>query len=285
MEPRAPPRGTGSAGAAGPLGPPAPGSGGAAGTIVFPSPDASVAPFDAGVDIRIAPSDAAAALDVGPPSAYCDSMPKRPLPYAIGTDFSLPIAFNETETLEFFLKLDCNQTSFPDVEAADAGTADVGAAPDAAGGPGTPWDGGTFAPGVCMAMRYDPDGCGPSYPNFTGSCSVAVAITPSYAVGRMQAPGICIAPGARAVHFKARSSREGARVRFGSIREGVGSTEFYINLTTVWADYTVSIPTGEDYDHESPAGGVWDGFSIAFEPQDHVGGTYVFVSDVVWAAQ
>jgi hypothetical protein len=101
----------------------------------------------------------------------------------------------------------------------------------------------------------------------------------------ISAPGICIAPGATAVHFKARASREGARVKFGSIREGLATTEFYILLTTTWTDYTVSIPAGEDYDGESPSGGVWNGFSVVAEPADHVGGTYIFVSDVVWAAQ
>jgi hypothetical protein len=48
----------------------------------------------------------------------------------------------------------------------------------------------------------------------------------------------------------------------------------------------VSIPVDEDYNNEvqvSP-GGVWNGFSIVVEPADHLGGTYIFVSDVVWSA-
>jgi hypothetical protein len=73
-------------------------------------------------------------------------------------------------------------------------------------------------------------------------------------------------------------------VKFGSIREGLGATEFYLHVTRDWQPYTITIPEGEDYDAASPQapGGVWNAFSVIAEPQDHAGGTYIFVADVVW---
>jgi hypothetical protein len=218
-----------------------------------------------------------------PPPSLCDGISKKPLPYVIAPDFSYPLTMNAIGTLAIMPGFDCNQMVFSDLATGD-GAAGDGAVNDA--GPSTAENDsgpGVAAPdvGECLVIRYDPDDCNATFAAAsTASCWAAVILTPS--PRGSNGPGICIAPGATAVHFKARASRDGARVKFGSIREGLDSTEFYLNVTTKWVDYTVSIPTGEDYDHESPAGGVWDGFSIVVEPQDHVGGTYVFVSDVVW---
>jgi hypothetical protein len=127
----------------------------------------------------------------------------------------------------------------------------------------------------CFAIHYAPDPCADP----TGPCWAGVLFTPSFFGG----PGVCIEPGAREVRFEARASREGARVKFGSIRAGMGTTEFFLTLSTTWAAYSVSIPDGEPYDAE-PGGsiGVWNGFSIVVEPQDHVGGTDILVRKIVW---
>ena len=46
----------------------------------------------------------------------------------------------------------------------------------------------------------------------------------------------------------------------------------------------MTIPVGEDYNNEGTnPGGVWNGFSVVVEPQDHAGGTYILVADVIWA--
>ena len=99
--------------------------------------------------------------------------------------------------------------------------------------------------------------------------------------------GVCIEQGATVIEFWARSSRDGARIKFGSIRPGVDTTEYWLNITTAWAKYTIAIPTAESYDTSStdPAGGVWNGFSVVTEPGDHAGGSYILVKDVVWKKQ
>ena len=224
-----------------------------------------------------------------PPPPYCDSMVKKALPYAIAPDFTFPFPLNAVGTWTLEPGVDCNQTIFADAAPADAGAGDGGASDS--GWSATPATGDAGAPTSCTVFRYDPDACVASVPpnpdggppDIGDACWAGAIFT----AGGFGAPGICIAPGAAAIHFKARASREGARVKFGSIRPGLGSTEFYILLTTAWADYTVSIPAGEDYDDEAAPGnlGVWNGFSVVAEYQDHPGGTYIFVSDVVWAAQ
>jgi hypothetical protein len=54
--------------------------------------------------------------------------------------------------------------------------------------------------------------------------------------------GICIEEGATRITFMARSDRDGARIKFGSIREGLTTTEHWINITTEWAEYEAAIP-------------------------------------------
>jgi hypothetical protein len=233
-----------------------------------------------------------------PPPSLCDPTQDKPLPYAIATDFTFPFVLNAIQTWSVVPGADCNESTFPDVAAVDGGAGDGGASDG--GWSAAPLAGGN--PSSCLVFRYDPDDCVasvvPPPPPPTDDAGVApdptiavcwagVILTPPAGFG---APGICIAPGATAIHFKARASREGARVKFGSIRAGLGVTEFFIPLTTAWGDYTVSIPPDEDYDSEPPTAGaptpgVWNGFSVVAEPQDHAGGTDIFVSDVIWAAQ
>ena len=258
-----------------------------AGTFGFPPPSGS---GTAGTGLP-PPNDGTAGFGDQPPpvplTPYCEFMPKKAMPYAIASDFTFPFPLNSPSSWMVEPGFDCNQMVFPDAAPADAGAGDGGASD--AGWSTTAGDAG--APVSCTVFRYDPDACvatvppnpdgGP--PDIGDACWAGAIFT---AAG-FGAPGVCIAPGATAIHFKARASREGARVKLGAIRPGIGSTEFYILLTPQWADYTISIPAGEDYNNEAAPGnlGVWNGFSVVAEYQDHPGGTYIFVSDVVWAAQ
>jgi hypothetical protein len=216
----------------------------------------------------------AAAGPGGPPP---DGLPPPPpvclgerqkLPYDITHDFASRFILNGG----WFSVVDppsCDQPFFSDAGVVDAGEPD-GGAPAVTG---------------CSQFRYDPDACvaanGAGDPAMAGPfCWAGVIFTPSLA-GPM-GPGVCVEPGATAIHFQARASRDDARVKFGSIREGLGSTEFFINLTRDWRSYTIMIPAGEDYDASSVFGGVWNGFSVVMEPQDHAGGTTVLVADVIW---
>ena len=127
---------------------------------------------------------------------------------------------------------------------------------------------------ACYEFLYNPD-C----PN--GLCWGGVIFTQSG--GGMADPGICIELGATKITFQAKASRPDARIKFGAIREGLFQTEFFLNITTDWATYEVTIPPGEPYNtYSSGALGVWNGFSLIVEPQDHPGGTYIFVKDAVW---
>src|SRR5262249_54001960 len=61
------------------------------------------------------------------------------------------------------------------------------------------------------------------------------------------------------------------------------ATEFYLQLSTEWRQYSLILPKGEPYNDELGAGGgVWNGFSIVIEPATFAGGGYVFVKDIVW---
>jgi hypothetical protein len=134
--------------------------------------------------------------------------------------------------------------------------------------------GADAAPPPCYAFAYNPL-C------TTTACWGGVIFT--HSAGGMFDPGVCIEPGATRVTFKAKASRPDARVKFGSIREGMGTTEFYVIITTDWASYEVAIPADEPYNAYSlGATGVWNGFSVILEPGDHPGGTYIYIKDVVW---
>jgi hypothetical protein len=112
-------------------------------------------------------------------------------------------------------------------------------------------------------------------------------MVPPADAGVVTSTGVCIETGATKIDFMARASRTGgARIKFGSIREGMGATEFFITVTTQWAMYSVNIPAGEPYNEgAATTGGVWNGFSVVVEPQDHVGGTTIQVKDMTWKKQ
>jgi hypothetical protein len=136
---------------------------------------------------------------------------------------------------------------------------------------------------ACWGFYYNPDNCANSSDVDSGAAplwkcyaGVIYAAAPSLAA----APGICIAAGATGIEFWARASREGAVVKFGSTREGLGLTEFWLTLTTTWTKYTIGV--APDYRTPGVGYGVSNGFSVVVQPADHVGGTYIFVKDMKW---
>jgi hypothetical protein len=161
-------------------------------------------------------------------------------------------------------------------------------------------------PPPCYQFLFDPS-CNTSGGNlcwagaiFTNSSAIADA-----AVNGMPttgAVGVCMGSGATMVTFWARASLNGALVKFGSTRSGQcttpkpeadnpvtqqsnckGDTEFFLQLSSEWTQYAVSLPSGEPYNDElNTGGGVWNAFSVVIEPEDVLGGTYVFVKDVTW---
>jgi hypothetical protein len=144
---------------------------------------------------------------------------------------------------------------------------------------------------ACYEFTYDPDACvaanGGVAANAIATCYSGTIFVTNMLNAADVGPGICIASGATKVTFMARASRDGARIKFGSTREGLNTTEVFLTLTTSWATY--SVPQPDDYlnsaaDIGNP-GGVWNGFSVVTEPEDHAGGTYIFVKDIQWVAQ
>jgi len=184
--------------------------------------------------------------EAGVCAAYCDSQPKKALPYSIGPDYPF-IAISGPGAANYTLvsNPDCNATTFPpvapksaptdaasDAEASadggDDGSADAGtdgaaeAASDAAAdspadaGADSPADGGTADAGeaeagpapACFEFLFNPSSSdvGTGY---------GVAEFHNTAQGKAN-PGVCIASGAVGVAFWARASRDGTIVKFGS---------------------------------------------------------------------
>jgi hypothetical protein len=257
----------------------------------------------------------------------CDNVPNKALPYAIEADFNVAhvLTNGSVSSWKNIANPTCDATTFPpfpvlttDAGAdaatdagADGGVGDAADAsddtltlqlddPDAAadGGVADALDAGADAasdaiadahdagPAIpaCYEFAYDPDACVAAG---SPACWSGVIFQTSDTDLRAAGPGVCIAPGAMAVSFMARASRDGARIKFGSIREGMDSTEHYLTLTTAWASYTSAIPAAEPYDTSSvtAGGGVWNGFSVVTDPVDHVGGSYILVKDITWKAQ
>ena len=248
--------------------------------------------------------------------SYCTGKPQRALPYNIGTDFDTVFTIGP-EKDNFTLipsGVDCDSTTYPTLP--NTGLGDGG--PDA-GDAGYPTldDGGveivtypTPQPS-CYEFLYDPS-CetgtqGLCWAGAVFTNSPATAAAAPGAVVTSSAVGVCLAPGATAISFWAKSSVAGTVVKFGSSRPGAclvtplledggipdpateqsvcaGDTEFYLQLLTEWQNYWLSLRPGEPYDDEPGAGGgVWNAFSVVVEPEDVVGGAYVFVKDIVWS--
>jgi hypothetical protein len=254
-------------------------------------------------------------MEAGPPVSLCDGKTKKTLPYAISCDYRAVTVIGAAPTFTIATNPDCNMV-FPNpeggteggttdgaiAEASDEATPEAAApeasAPEAAAPEASASEAGATdattseggnadaaatcaPPPACFQFSYDPAQCE------AGPCWAGVIYQP----GSMVPPpmtmvqkdtGICIATGATKIDFMARASRPGARIKFGSIREGMGTTEFFLNVTTQWAAYSVTIPAGEPYNEGAVSGGVWNGFSVVVEPQDHVGGTIIQVKDMTW---
>jgi hypothetical protein len=254
-------------------------------------------------------------IETGPPPSLCDGKPKTPLPYAVLTDFT-QVSLIGPEVINFnqVLPAGCDVTTFPPIpppnvppeagtDAGEAGAADAGADTGVAeaGADATTDTGASTEAGgeasteasaplpACWEFLYNPS----CITSASGLCWAGVIFqapgsTPNAGAGG--ATGICIGTGATQIKFSARASRDGARIKFGSTRPGIGSTETFLNVTTSWAMYSVMIPVGEPYNDYTTSGGVWNGFSIVVEPQDHIGdgspgdvGTYILVKDVTWS--
>jgi hypothetical protein len=165
------------------------------------------------------------------------------------------------------------------VTAAHGGTDAVVASND--GGSDAAVDAGPPGP-ACYEFSYDPDAC------TGGACWAGVV----FEVSDVQGPsadtkGVCIAHGAMAIEFWARASKNNANVKFGSIGEGMGITEFYQLLTTTWTRHVITIPAMDQDSYDETAGdmqGVWNAFSVVVDPTDYAGGAYIEVKDISWIA-
>jgi hypothetical protein len=236
--------------------------------------------------------------------------PQRPLPYVVGTDFVYP---NDMATTAIpvlrWLPLpnpDCFGSfpngAPPEFVGPDSGTDDAGA-PDANGNSSTDaslstdaaindatmGDGSHTIP-ACWGFYYNPDACakyvvdsGGTVPLWQCWAGATFETSPfgNGATDPSTLPGICIASGATSIEFWARASRDGANVKFGSTRAGIQVTEQWLAIDTTWKKY--AIPVATDYRWNSSSQyGVFNGFSVVTEPQDHTGGTYIYVSDMTW---
>jgi hypothetical protein len=230
--------------------------------VVEPSPDAAVdAEADGGID---ATSDAGtdAAADTSTLALDPD-----------GGDGGVDAAA-DTAPVDAPVDVAADASGDAATDGGDGGT-DAVASTDGGGsdGPKAP---------ACYEFTYVPDPCLAG----GGVCWGGVILTPPVNASQQAAgPGICIGDGAMHISFMAKGSRASARIKWGSTRPGEGSTEtFLTTLTKDWVQYSIIVPAGELYNTSANPGGVWNGFSVVAEPQDHMGGTYIFVKDITWTA-
>jgi hypothetical protein len=250
----------------------------------------------------------------------CSGKPQKALPYNLSADFNT-VTTSGPGAPNFEVLTDnsisCDATTFPPLPNTGLGPVPEAGADAEAGPPMFPVlvDAGvqsvTYAtPPPCYQFAYDPNSLnvGSQYgvAIFTSSGSPADAEASTSA-----GSGVCIAPGATMITFWARASVNGTIVKFGSTRAGqclvgypgaiandpvaqqqacgrtfpatLGAVEFFLALTTQWAQYVVSLPPGEPYtDVPGGAGGVSNGFSVVVEPEQVPMGAYIFVKDIVW---
>ncbi len=250
----------------------------------------------------------------------CAGQTSKPLPYNISADFTTVFSLGpESDNFSILSganALDCDTTTFATIP--NTGTGDASVDAGEAGLPAL-GDGGVQAvtyttPPPCYEFLFDPS-CQtePAGSAFGGELCYAGAIFTNASSSMVDAAeagppttggaGVCVAQGATMVTFWARASLNGVVVKFGSARAGqcthppnamndpvaqqqscAGDTEFFLPVTSQWAQYAVSLPAGEAYDDETTTGvGVSNGFSVVFEPEDAYGGSYVFVKDIVWS--
>ena len=297
--------GTAGSGAAGTGAAGTTGTAGATGTAGSTAGTSGTAGATAGTDGGAGDNGTAGATQ----PAYCATHTKHALPYDIGGDFtSIQTLAHAAQTWKQIGNPDCNQTVFPPLNPSDGGT-DGGMDANADGATlalnddasadapvDSPVDGGSGdAPAdvvtnpipACFEFTYNPDPCvaqnGGVAANAIAACYAGTIFQPTGNILGIADQGICIGDGATQVTFQARASVNGAIIKFGSIREGLNTTEFYTTLSTTWTTYHTAIPAGEPYDTSSNLGGVWNGFSVVGEPQENVGGTYILVRNITWS--
>jgi hypothetical protein len=247
----------------------------------------------------------------------CTGKPQAALPYNISTDFNMAYVIGPgAPNFQILTSLNCDATTFPPYP--DTGILDASDSTFDGSFP-TLMDGGTevvsyATPPSCYQFLYNP-GCSAVGMCWSGAVitNSAVNATPASPTGTTA--GVCIQPGATTVTFMARASANGIAAKFGSTKaaqclangypnfamldggdlmaapndpvaqqaECGGDTEFWLALTTSWAQYTVSLPANEPYNDEPmTTGGVWNAFSMVVEPELAVGGAYILVKDVTW---
>ncbi len=237
------------------------------------------------------------------------------------TVYTIGPELDNLEILTATAALSCDTTTWapiPNTGTGDASVGDASVVSDAGDG----GDASLFAPALgdggvqtvtyatpppCYEFLFDPS-CNNTGPN--GLCWAGAIFTNSAATAdaaasgspSTSAVGVCLQPAATMVTFWARASLNGAVVKFGSTKAAQctapkpapndpvaqqtsckGDTEFFLQLTDQWTQYVVSLPAGEAYNDEAnTGGGVWNGFSVVIEPEDVLGGTYIFVKDIQW---
>jgi hypothetical protein len=177
--------------------------------------------------------------EAGVCAAYCDSQPKKPLPYNIAPDYSFVVISGPgAPNYTIVSNPDCNATTFPPVapkraptDAASDAEASADGGDDGSAGAGTdgsveaasdaaadsPADGGTADAGEAEAGP--PPACFEILFNTSTSdvgSGYGVAEFRNTPQGGGAKPGVCIASGAVGVAFWARASRDGTVVKFGS---------------------------------------------------------------------
>jgi len=256
-------------------------------------------------------------VEAGPTPSLCDGKTKKTLPYpiwpdyravtVIGTASSFTIATNPDCTTPYAAPeagtdaaiadaasadaADATQTvsdpdaadsTTADAAATDAGAVDASVVSDATTSDAAAVSDAGPAP-ACYEFHYSPDGCEAGANCWAGVIFQPGSMIPAADAAVQTTAGICIELGATGVEFWARATRDQARIKFGSIRDGVGSTETFMNVTTQWAKYKVTIPANYAYNElASASGGVWNGFSVVVEPGDHAGGTIIEVKEMTW---
>jgi hypothetical protein len=96
--------------------------------------------------------------------------------------------------------------------------------------------------------------------------------------------GICVEEGAQSITFMARADRA-TEVKFGSTGPGVGTSEFWIPITTTWEQYSIALPAA----YNTPEDGAWNLFSVVVVPAasaeaNSAGEANIFVKDIQWSA-
>lgn len=240
------------------------GTGGAGGTGGVPNPPPP--PYctaDAGVDFLTLP------FDVEDHYTYLNQIGDT-----VGADDTQFEILSNPNCDEVFVGSDAGADA-GDAGVSDAGVSDAGAADAGDGGAGA----------ACYGFHYVP----------TGLWAGVVFQTNDIEMGGGAGEGLCVDPGATAVVFEARSDRRTA-IKFGFVRgPAVGATEYWLETTTDWQEFSMPIPATEMYNTTATPGGVWNLFSAVGVPASNnepvvegglprpgVGEAKIFIRNMHW---